>query len=160
MNFFKDCKTIDEVKARYKELAKKFHPDLGGDTVTMQAINAEYEQACRQAFKGENLTDEEADEQVRLSEEYRQVIEQIIHLPGIIIELVGMWIWVTGETKPVRQQLKDAGLFYASKKVAWYYRAEEFKTTGSKKTLDEIREKYGSEKVNIKSERGIIADKI
>ena len=85
-----------------------------------------------------------------MSEEYRAVIEQIMPIPGIVIELVGNWIWVTGDTKPIRQQLKDAGLFFASKKVAWYYRAEEYKTKGGKKTLDEIREKYGSETVRSK----------
>lgn len=150
MIYFKNCLTLDEVKAMYKKLAKEYHPDLGGDTVTMQQINAEYAFACAKILKGENLSAEDTDEQLRMSEEYRQAIEQIINLPGIEIELVGMWIWVTGDTKPVKQVLKDAGFFFASKKVAWYYRAEEYKTKGGKKTLDEIREKYGSEKVHSK----------
>lgn len=147
MRFFNDCVTLEEVKAAYKKLAKQYHPDCGGDTATMQAINTEYAFACVKILKGENLTDEEADEQIRLSEEYREVIEQIIHLAGIVIEVVGNWIWVTGNTYPVRKQLKDAGLFFASKKVAWYYRAEEHRSRGSGKTLDEIRAKYGSEKI-------------
>jgi len=29
MKYFNECKTIDEVKARYKVLAKENHPDLG-----------------------------------------------------------------------------------------------------------------------------------
>jgi len=132
----------------YKQLAKLHHPDCGGNTETMQAINTEYPQACARVLKGENMTSDDTEEQIRMSEEYRAVIELLIGLPGIIIEVVGNWIWVTGNTKPVKQQLKAAGLFFASKKVAWYYRAEEYKTTGSKKSLDEIREKYGSEKVN------------
>jgi len=148
MKYFKECKTMDEVKAKYKQLAKQYHPDCGGDTETMQAINTEYSYACAKLLKGENLSQEETDEGIRLSEEYRAVIEQLMPLTGILIEVVGNWIWVTGNTKPVKQQLKDAGLFYASKKVAWYYRAEQYKTTGSKKSLDEIRAKYGSEKVN------------
>jgi uncharacterized protein YnzC (UPF0291/DUF896 family) len=147
MKYFNNCKTIEEVKAEYKHLAKKHHPDCGGDTATMQEINTEYAFACAKILKGENLTDEETSEQVRLSEEYRQVIEKIIHLSGITVEIVGNWIWVTGNTFPLRKQLKEAGLFFAPKKVAWYYRAEEYKTKGGKKTLDEIREKYGSEKV-------------
>jgi len=148
MRYFKDCKTIEEVKAAYKRLAKEHHPDCGGDTATMQEINTEYSFACAKILKGENLTDEETSDQMRMSEEYREVIEKIINLPGIIIEIVGMWIWVTGNTRPVKQQLKEAGLFFAHKKVAWYYRAEEYKTKGGKKTLDEIREKYGSETVS------------
>jgi len=61
------------------------------------------------------------------------VIEQIITLPNIIIEVVGNWIWVTGNTYPVKDSLKAVGLFFAPKNVAWYYRAEEFKTKGSNK---------------------------
>lgn len=148
MKYFNNCNTLDEIKATYKQLAKQHHPDHGGDTATMQQINTEYAFTCAKVLKGENLSSEETEHRIKLSEEYRQVIEKIIGLPAIQIELVGNWIWVTGNTYPVKNKLKEAGLFFAPKKVAWYYRSEEFKTTGSKKTLEEIRQKYGSEKVN------------
>jgi hypothetical protein len=156
MRYFNHCSTIEEVKATYKQLAKQHHPDCGGDTATMQAINTEYAFACAKILKGENLSSEETDEQIRLSEEYRKVIEQIINLPGITIEIVGHWIWVTGSTYPVKKQLKEAGLFFAPKKTAWYYRAEEYKTKGGKKTLDEIRDKYGSETINKRQQNRVI----
>lgn len=147
MKYFNNCTTLEEVKATYKQLAKQYHPDCGGDTETMQAINTEYAFASAKILKGEDLSAEDIDEQIRLSEEYRKVIEQIINLAGIVVELVGNWVWVTGNTYPVRKQLKGAGLFFALKKLAWYYRAEEYKTKGGKKTLDEIRGKYGSETI-------------
>ena len=156
MIYFNDCKTIEEVKATYKKLAKQHHPDCGGDTETMQKINTEYAYACAHILKGEDLTAEEINEQINLSEEYRKVIEQIINLAGVLIEVVGNWIWVTGNTFPVKKQLKEAGLFFAPKKVAWYYRAEEYKTKGGKKTLDEIREKYGSEKINKRQQSRVL----
>lgn len=148
MTYFKECKTIEDVKALYKKLAKQYHPDLGGDTATMQTINREYAFACANIAKGAGLSDEEADRQVKFSEQYRSVIEQIINLPGIIVELVGGWVWVTGNTFPVRKQLKAAGLFFAYKKLAWYFRSDEYKTRGGKKSLAEIRRKYGSETIN------------
>jgi hypothetical protein len=120
---------------------------MGGDTVIMQAINNEYAFACAKLAKGAGLSNEEADEQIRLSERYREAIEKIIHLPGIVIEVVGNWIWVTGNTRPVKESLKAAQFFFASKKSAWYFRTEEYKTRGSSKSLEEIRRKYGSEKV-------------
>jgi hypothetical protein len=148
MIYFKDCKTIDEVRAKYKKLAKQYHPDLGGDTATMQAINKEYAFASAHITKGAGLSDEETEQEMKFSEQYRSVIEKIINLPGIIIELVGAWIWVTGETMPVRKQLKEAGLFFAYKKIAWYFRSDEYKTRGGKKSLAEIKRKYGSERIN------------
>jgi hypothetical protein len=158
MKYFTDCKTIDGVKALYKKLAKENHPDLGGDTVIMQAINNEYAFACARLAKGAGLSDEEADEQIRFSERYRETIEKIIHLPGIVIEIVGHWIWVTGNTRPVKETLKAAQFFFASKKCAWYFRPEEYKTRGSGKSLEEIRRKYGSEKVSSRQKANALED--
>lgn len=146
MKFFNDCKTLDEVKALYKKLALEHHPDRGGDTATMQAINAEYAFVSARIAKGAGFTQEETDREMNFSQTYQQVLEKIIHLPGIVIEQVGLWIWVTGNTRPVCKELKAAGLLYASKKQAWYYRSEDLKELrGGRKSLDEIRHKYGSE---------------
>jgi len=149
MRWFSECTTLDQVKAMYKQLAKKHHPDLGGDTLTMQEINKEYAFASAKAIKGANLSEEETEHQILSSEAYRKAIEAIIHLDGITIELVGWWIWVTGLTRPVKEVLKKAGFFFASKKLAWYFRTEDYKVKkGGKKSLDEIRAKYGSEVLN------------
>lgn len=149
MKFFNHCKTLEEVKATYKQLAMENHPDRGGDTATMQAINAEYAYASARILKGANLSQEETEQEIRFSEEYRKVIEQIAHLPLITIELVGLWIWVTGNTYELRKELKAAGLMFAPKKHAWYYRSEDLKEfRGGRKTLDEIRGKYGSEVIS------------
>ncbi|MEJ5996241.1 J domain-containing protein [Pedobacter sp. Du54] len=148
MKWFNECTTLEEVKATYKKLAKQYHPDLGGDTLTMQEINKEYAFASAKALKGANLSEEETENEIRFSEEYRQAIEKIIHLEGIVIELVGYWIWVTGNTYPKRATLKEAGFLFASKKMAWYFRTGEYKVAkGSQKSLDEIRAKYGSKLV-------------
>ncbi|MDR2597279.1 MAG: hypothetical protein LBC76_08180 [Treponema sp.] len=42
MKYF-NSKTLDELKAEYRRLAKENHPDLGGDTETMKEINAEFD---------------------------------------------------------------------------------------------------------------------
>ena len=43
MKHFRAGLSIEELKQEYRKLAKKHHPDLGGDTTTMQEINAEYD---------------------------------------------------------------------------------------------------------------------
>ena len=42
--FFKDVKTIEELKSQYKKLAFAHHPDRGGNTADMQQINNEYDE--------------------------------------------------------------------------------------------------------------------
>ena len=148
MSYFKDCTTIDQVKAKYKELAKQHHPDRGGDTATMQAINAAYSIAVIQIARGEKRTESEINDILRDNELYRAAIDAVINLEGINIELVGARIWITGNTKEHRQALKDAKYFWASKKLAWYFRTAEYKCSSTKgKDLDEIRAKYGSKTV-------------
>ena len=44
MKYFVNCKTLDELKREYRRLASIHHPDVGGDTATMQVINAEYDE--------------------------------------------------------------------------------------------------------------------
>lgn len=40
---FKPPYTEDNIKKQYRQLAKKFHPDAGGDAVIMKYVNVEYE---------------------------------------------------------------------------------------------------------------------
>ncbi|TDQ73833.1 J domain-containing protein [Sphingobacterium yanglingense] len=154
MKYFKDCNTLEEVRKLYRKLAFENHPDKGGNTATMQEINKEYAYISAKIISGQYSSAEETDREMNYSHEYREVIEKIINLPDIIIELVAHWIWVTGKTKPVRQQLKEAGFYFASKKEAWYYRSELFKVSrGGRKSLDEIRGKYGSSIINSDSDK-------
>jgi hypothetical protein len=145
MIYFCNCKTIDEIKTLYRSLAKIHHPDMGGSTETMQVINSEYAFACAKILKGENVGSLETEEEILKAEKYREALEKIIPLDGIIIELVGAWIWVTGNTYPHRAILKAGGYMFAHKKVAWYFRTDEFKTHNRHQlSLEQIKTKYGS----------------
>jgi curved DNA-binding protein CbpA len=42
-NHFKECKTKEDVKRLYRELAKKFHPDAGGRAEDMVELQRQYE---------------------------------------------------------------------------------------------------------------------
>jgi len=43
MKYFAEVHTLDELKKKFRRLAMLNHPDVGGDTATMQEINAEYD---------------------------------------------------------------------------------------------------------------------
>ena len=43
MKYFENIATLDDLKKAYRHLAMIHHPDVGGDTATMQEINAEYD---------------------------------------------------------------------------------------------------------------------
>jgi len=154
--FFSTCETLEEVKRKYKELAMMHHPDRGGDTATMQEINKEYESICKNpVFNFAYKTQQEQQDFIK----YPEIINQVIGLQGIIIELIGNWIWLSGNTYPYRQELKRIGFYFAPKKVMWYYRPPDYKSVNrNPKTIEYIRLKYGSDIVGLKSEKFELAN--
>ena len=150
MKYFTNCKTIEEAKKLYRRLAMENHPDRGGDLDTMKAINSEYDEFFN-TMKNRHNADAQATGSRPINEtpeEFRRVIEKIINIPGIISELCGSWIWISGETRGFKEQLKAAGCFWASKKKMWYWRApEDAVHSRHTKSMTEIRNKYGSERI-------------
>lgn len=51
VDYFEGANTLEEVEARYRELARQYHPDLGGDAATMAKINRQRTLA-RAFFRG------------------------------------------------------------------------------------------------------------
>jgi hypothetical protein len=152
MTYFKDCTTINEVKALYRQLAKQYHPDKGGDLQTMQAINNEYAFCIAKLAKGENLTAEQVEAEILNAEQYKNAINAIINLSGINIELCGGWLWISGNTYSYRNILKTNGFYFASTKKMWYFRSPEYATNNRQKhTIEEIRVKYGTQQINTSS---------
>ena len=146
MRFFHECHNVDEVKARWRELCKRYHPDLpGGDLETMKLINVEYEQALKLRYRTFK-TEEETREAVADDLAVMAKAQEILLLPGLVIEIVGRWLWVTGNTYAHKDILKAGGFTWCQKKFAWSWhdKARDRKWRGSDLSLDEIKAKYGS----------------
>ena len=143
--------TLEELKSMYKRLAMQNHPDCGGSTEAMQEINTEYEtlfarlKNTHRNASGEQYT--AANDNGETAADFVDIIDKLIKLPGIIIELCGSWLWITGETRAVKEELKEIGFRWSSNKKAWYYHEGAYSKRGSKKcSLDDIRDMYGSRK--------------
>jgi hypothetical protein len=137
--FFKQCQSLDEAKREYKRLALMHHPDRGGDTSTMQEINRQYQEIIRNP--NINLSQEITEDLIRFAE----IIEKIIRF-DLTIEVCGNWIWLSGNTRNYKEDLKQIGFFYAPRKAMWYWRPEDYKSANTKpKDMDYIRAKYGSD---------------
>ena len=147
MTYFANCKTLDELKKEYRRLAMIHHPDHGGDTATMQAINGEYSELFARLKDQHNAAADEAHRTTETPEEFIAIISQLLRIPGLIVELCGSWLWITGETYAVRDQLKAAGCRWSSSKKAWYWHHPEEGHRWHKgtATMSDIRTKYGSQ---------------
>lgn len=160
--YFDSVTSLDELKAAYKRLALKNHPDMGGDLRTMQAINAEYDSMFA-ILKAKHNAQAKQDGTTRATtetpEEYRQVVEAIINLDGIEVELCGCWLWVSGDTYTHKDALKAAGFRWSRTKKMWYWHHAEDGQRWSRgcKSMEEIRNTYGSEKLGYAKHNSLVA---
>lgn len=152
MKYFEGLTEENAIKTRYKELAKKHHPDLGGSKATMQEINSQYEKVLTGHYQRAGKSITEIEELLAQSEVLRNKLNEILGIEELNVELCGSWIWVTGNTKTYKEKLKDARFMWSQSKLAWYWRAEGRKFRGrSADSLDTIRGNYGSVKLKAKS---------
>jgi hypothetical protein len=147
---------IDQLKKEYFKLAKKYHPDAGGTKEQFQTLQLEYEVLLKKLLSGSKLSQDQQANEIVLDEALRKAVDAIIGIPNINIELIGKWIWVSGLTFPVRNELGAAGFTWAPKKKMWYYAGIESKGRGNL-TMDEIKKKYGSSKIMPKDNNKFIS---
>lgn len=147
-NYFATAKTVEEIKALFRNLAMQYHPDRGGDEETMKNINRQYHEALK-ACDGKGSTTAEGDEKTY---RYKEDIEtelmnklfELLKLRSLDIALIGYWIWVSGDTKTNREALKTAGLRWHSARKVWYYKPLGWKNSKpSKGNLGQLAKKYG-----------------
>ena len=147
-------KTFEELKSMYRKLAVQYHPDRGGDAEAMKSVNNEYDELfpklkdTHQTKAGEIYTAKHPTAET--SEHFKILINELMKMDGIVVEVIGCFVWVTGNTKPNKDKLKELKFQWHSKKYAWYLKPEDYKKRSRRDyDLDEIREMYGtSGKVN------------
>lgn len=152
MKYFTNCKTAEEAKQEYKKLARELHPDCNKDrdtTAEFQRMAAEFEQAWDR-LKNIHVNAEGQTYQKETSETaeaYMDIINALLKVPGIVIELCGSWLWVTGNTYAAKATLKALKFKWSRKKEAWYFHFEPYrKRSKTERSMDDIRNMYGSEK--------------
>jgi curved DNA-binding protein CbpA len=55
--YFKECKSMDDVKRLYRELAKKLHPDHGGKKEDMIELTRQYTEVIQEGVKNKYYGD-------------------------------------------------------------------------------------------------------
>ena len=150
MSYFKGFSTVESIKAEYRRLAMINHPDHGGQTATMQEINAQYHEALK-SVNGTVNVDETGrshtyNYNATMEQEIMDKISQLVSA-GVAkqaeILLIGVWVWITGDTKPIKEVLKAAGCRWHSKRMCWYWQNTGY-SGHSRADLGSLAAKYGA----------------
>lgn len=139
---YKYFNSSKDLKKQYRELCKKLHPDHGGNEEEFKKMMAEYEKIQLEGFK-QQARQETGEE---IAPEVMEILKNIIHFHGLDIDVVGSWIWVSGNTYLYKEQLKELGFKWSSKRKKWYF-GEKTGKGSFKGDYEELKQKYGWQKV-------------
>jgi curved DNA-binding protein CbpA len=128
VKWFSSTSTVEEIKALYRELALRFHPDRGGDNAVMAAINAAYDERLK-ALDGAATTGNDGKTRVyrynaTREQAIRNAISRILALriPDMDIFLIGVYIWILGTRRSHARALVEIGCLWHHKRQCWYWK--------------------------------------
>jgi len=150
IQYFTKCENLQELKQLYYKLALKHHPDRdGGSVEVMQIINNEYEYLSKNLiFDNVEFSDNRKTYETQAATDILEKINLIVNIAGLNIEIIGSWLWITGNTYANRDYLKENGFIFSRPKSAWYFHSGNFRKTSKKNfSIDDLRYTFGSEKV-------------
>ena len=162
-NFFQGCKTLEDLKKRYRQLSKDNHPDKGGSTEKMQEINNAYEASWTNwkdsASSSDNSFERSWAEKSTWAgeEDFMAAVNAVANL-NLDVEVCGIYVWVSGDTRPAKDTLKQAGYRWHSKKIKWYWKpANYYSRSRGSWSMKKIRDAFGSEEVSSRKSQTKIA---
>ena len=151
MDYFSGLSTVAEIKKEYRRLALLNHPDIGGDTRTMQIINEQYHNVLKSCDGQTSIGSDKKQHTYRYNYDIEQeLVDKIrellaLQMNDVYIELIGTWVWITGSTKQYKEKLKELKCQWHSKRGAWYFRRFTYRRRYSNKSFEELRYMYGTQ---------------
>ena len=151
-------KTETGLKTAYRKACLKHHPDKGGDVEIMKLVNAAYQflKNCSTWWTGEQAR--KAKRTTPLTETMQALIDKLKTLQGIKLEIIGSWLWVSGQTYSYKKALKDLKMKFSGNKKAWYYHEDSYRKHSKKKfSMADIRNLHGAEELRTSNTKSIAA---
>ena len=151
-------KTNTGLKKAYRKACLANHPDKGGDVEIMKLINAAYDflKKCDSWWTGEQSR--KAKQTTPLTETMQEMINKLRTLQGIKLEIIGSWLWVSGQTFGHKKALKDLKMKFSGNKKAWYYHEDTYCKRSKKKfSMNDIRFIHGSQDVETNRQKSLAA---
>ena len=156
MEWFGSVESLEQLKGEYLNYLRKWK----NNAEMMAEINQQYEDLLLSLGIEYNQKIEEENKQLPKewqkkhfdpkSDRFAEMLNKIIDF-NMNIEIIGQWIWCF-DSKEYHEQLKELGFWYTNSKKAWVYNGERKKFIHSHNKMNDIRKKWGSEKIKEKEE--------
>lgn len=150
--------TLDGLKDSFRKQAFKYHPDRNPHGLEMmKVINAANTILQEQSIywireskeRKPQFNDDFYNRHIDPSivEEMEKALEALKKFRNITVEIIGTWIWVSGEAERYDGSLRQAGFWYSPKREAYYWKPadwEPYKQKDKKYSMDKLRDIFGT----------------
>lgn len=146
---------LSDVKQVYRKLASANHPDKGGSTETMQLINTAFAELCKY-FELNATLDINQETETNHSFDF-SFVDTLKTLQGVVIEICGYWVWLSGNTYPHKETISNLGFKFSGAKKSWYWSPtiDTSKYKRGSKSMKNIRQEFGSKIIKTESQAAI-----
>ena len=147
--YFSEDMSLESGKAKYRDLLKKYHPDLnGGDDTICKEVIAEFELFVK--FRMYHAFNEAGDEKTGTNNAgvFADILNKVMAF-NIRVEIIGYWIYCF-DAYEYRAELAKLGFWFAVSKKAWVYSGGRKHKVTPRYNIEGVRSKWGSQMIRDK----------
>jgi len=162
LQFFINCKDLSELKGSFKQFSKLLHPDVnhGLSDVYFKEMSNDYDSYYiplkkahlkdnAKKYNNSSFDEDNIKEDDLKDDRFKKAIVELLKKENVKIVMRGVYMWISGDTYQIREQLKQLGFFYSSGKKEWFLPdSKSFKKDGRRgRSKKEIVNKYGEKTI-------------
>lgn len=144
---------VQELRLNYYQQLTSYFKEKrksGKSTIDMKDFRKEYEELFAKYVKESKESVDSSNARIKQiydlekDQKLRQLLYKLAKLDNLDVEIIGMWVWISGNTQTHKKELHNLGFHWASKKQMWYCHFDDYFKHGSKGkfSMQDIREKY------------------
>jgi curved DNA-binding protein CbpA len=161
--FFQSTDSVEDIKKEYRKLVLIHHPDCGGDEETMKLLNQEYFFLLKNFDKTSSIGTDGKEHKYTFDEERESEITEFLNKfhalqldSDVEADLIGLYVWITGNTRPVKDKLKEIGCWWHLTRECWYFKPSGVRSGRSRGSLEDLADKYGVSNVKFKKQKSLV----
>ena len=133
LELFFNCKDLSELKSSFKRFSKLLHPDVNKDLpdIYFKDMSNDYDSYYKihkvehmkenaKKYNNTNFSEDNIKDEDLNDDRFKNAIIDLLKKEGIKIELKGVWVWVSGDTKEIKEELKLLGFQWGKTAKAWF----------------------------------------